>query len=223
MTIGTNIKKLRTAAGLTQDQLAERLYVTRQTVSNWERGISRPDLDQLEVIAGALGANVTTLLYGDRPPMALPSKWRVFVTVLLLGLAALLWLVGARLLWPWVRAYVNSHYVYSYAIMFRGGYQAGASMLLSAGVLSLMGLRWDLSLGKRGRTAAGAVSGLLLGETLFVTLVGWCFERMTEHDGALNWAGSIAFQLSLKEICIPLGLVCGALLYMAFNPPRKAA
>ena len=48
MTIGTNIKKLRTTAGLTQDQLAERLYVTRQTVSNWERGISRPDLDQLE-------------------------------------------------------------------------------------------------------------------------------------------------------------------------------
>ncbi len=38
MTIGTNIKKLRTSQGLTQDQLAEKLYVTRQTVSNWERG-----------------------------------------------------------------------------------------------------------------------------------------------------------------------------------------
>ena len=40
MTIGKNIRKLRTAAGLTQDQLAERLFVTRQTVSNWERGVS---------------------------------------------------------------------------------------------------------------------------------------------------------------------------------------
>ena len=40
MTIGTNIKKLRTSQGLTQDQLAEKLYVTRQTVSNWERGVS---------------------------------------------------------------------------------------------------------------------------------------------------------------------------------------
>lgn len=34
MTIGNNIKKLRTAQGLTQDQLAERLFVTRQTISS---------------------------------------------------------------------------------------------------------------------------------------------------------------------------------------------
>ena len=40
MTIGGTIKKLRTGQGLTQDQLAEKLYVTRQTVSNWERGVS---------------------------------------------------------------------------------------------------------------------------------------------------------------------------------------
>ena len=38
MTIGGTIKKLRTGQRLTQDQLAERLFVTRQTVSNWERG-----------------------------------------------------------------------------------------------------------------------------------------------------------------------------------------
>ena len=40
MTIGTNLKKLRTARGLTQDQLAEVLHVTRQAVSGWERGVS---------------------------------------------------------------------------------------------------------------------------------------------------------------------------------------
>ena len=58
MTIGSNIKKLRTGQGLTQDQLAERLFVTRQTVSNWERGASQPDLEQLEAIAAALGVEV---------------------------------------------------------------------------------------------------------------------------------------------------------------------
>ena len=41
MTIGSNIKKLRTGKKLTQDQLAEKLYVTRQTMSNWERGVSQ--------------------------------------------------------------------------------------------------------------------------------------------------------------------------------------
>ena len=51
MTIGGNLKKLRVAQGLTQDQLAEKLHVTRQAVSNWERNVSHPDLDQLEAIA----------------------------------------------------------------------------------------------------------------------------------------------------------------------------
>lgn len=55
MTIGGNLKKLRVAQGLTQDQLAEKLHVTRQAVSNWERNVSHPDLDQLEAIAAAWG------------------------------------------------------------------------------------------------------------------------------------------------------------------------
>ena len=54
MTIGTNLKKCRTAQGLTQEDLAQRLHVTRQTVSSWERNNSHPDLDQLAAIAAAL-------------------------------------------------------------------------------------------------------------------------------------------------------------------------
>ena len=55
MTIGNNIKKLRTAQGLTQDQLAERLFVTRQTISSWERSASHPSLEQLEAPSRGLG------------------------------------------------------------------------------------------------------------------------------------------------------------------------
>lgn len=66
MTIGNNIKKLRTAQGLTQEQLAERLFVTRQTISSWERSASHPSLEQLEAIAAALGEDVMTLLYGPK-------------------------------------------------------------------------------------------------------------------------------------------------------------
>ena len=39
------IKKLRTEQGLSQDELAERIHVVRQTVSKWERGTSVPDAD----------------------------------------------------------------------------------------------------------------------------------------------------------------------------------
>lgn len=39
--VGTHIKRLRTARGLTQEELAETLFVTRQAVSAWETGVSQ--------------------------------------------------------------------------------------------------------------------------------------------------------------------------------------
>lgn len=62
--VGRHIKQLRTARGMTQEALAQKLYVTRQTVSAWETGRSQPDLDALEQIAAALGAEVTEVIYG---------------------------------------------------------------------------------------------------------------------------------------------------------------
>ena len=48
--IGKNIRALRTRRGLSQDQLAEALHVTRQTVSNYETGRSRPDVEMLTAL-----------------------------------------------------------------------------------------------------------------------------------------------------------------------------
>ena len=47
MRIGENIFRLRTARGLSQGELAERLDVSRQSVSKWENGAATPDLDKL--------------------------------------------------------------------------------------------------------------------------------------------------------------------------------
>lgn len=66
--IGKNIRALREEKGLTQDDLAARLFVTRQTVSNYETGRSRPDVEMLVHLSSALGADVNDLLYG--PPAA---------------------------------------------------------------------------------------------------------------------------------------------------------
>ena len=56
------IKKLRTEQGLSQDELAERVHVVRQTVSKWERGTSVPDADSLVALARALGVSAAALL-----------------------------------------------------------------------------------------------------------------------------------------------------------------
>lgn len=65
--IGKNIKQLRIQKNLTQDQLAEKLFVTRQTVSNYEIGKSRPDIDMLMKIAEVLETDINTILYGPAP------------------------------------------------------------------------------------------------------------------------------------------------------------
>lgn len=62
--IGKNIRDLRERSGLTQEAMAEKLFVTRQTVSNYETGKTRPDLDMLIRIAETLGCDANTVLYG---------------------------------------------------------------------------------------------------------------------------------------------------------------
>ena len=68
--LGDNIKRLRCAAGLSQEELAGRLHVVRQTVSKWEKGLSVPDADMLIALAGALGSSPEELLgsAGERLP-----------------------------------------------------------------------------------------------------------------------------------------------------------
>ncbi len=61
---GAVIRELREKKGLTQAELAERLYVSDKTISKWENGKGYPDITLLEAIAGAFGISVTELLAG---------------------------------------------------------------------------------------------------------------------------------------------------------------
>lgn len=57
-----NLKTMRKAKGYTQEELAIKLNVMRQTVSKWEKGLSVPDADVLCKIADVLDTDVSTLL-----------------------------------------------------------------------------------------------------------------------------------------------------------------
>ena len=61
---GALLARLRKEKGLTQKELAERLYVTDKAVSKWERGLSMPDPSLLLPLAEVLGVTVTELLRG---------------------------------------------------------------------------------------------------------------------------------------------------------------
>lgn len=59
-----NLRSLRKKKGLTQEELAARLHIVRQTVSKWGKGLSVPDADLLVKLADILEVNVAELLGG---------------------------------------------------------------------------------------------------------------------------------------------------------------
>lgn len=93
-TVGKHIKSLRTKKHMTQDELAEKLFVSRQTVSNYETGKSHPDIDTLIKISEIFDTDVNTLIYGIPVPPSRKKEIRetavVTVALLLLGITALI-------------------------------------------------------------------------------------------------------------------------------------
>ncbi len=67
-TLGAFVARVRTARGLTQRQLAERLYVSDKTVSKWERGLSLPSVPLLVPLAGALDLSISELMACEEAP-----------------------------------------------------------------------------------------------------------------------------------------------------------
>ena len=60
--LNENMKTIRTSKGLSQEELAIKLHVVRQTISKWENGLSVPDSDMLISLSEILETPVSTLL-----------------------------------------------------------------------------------------------------------------------------------------------------------------
>ena len=65
MTFGEKLKKLRTDNGLTQDELAEKTYVTRTAISKWESDRGYPNIDSLKAISKFFSVSIDDLLSSD--------------------------------------------------------------------------------------------------------------------------------------------------------------
>ena len=65
MELGGQIKRHRTRLGLSQEELADRIFVTRQSVSNWENGRTYPDLQSLLRLSDLFGRSLDELIKGD--------------------------------------------------------------------------------------------------------------------------------------------------------------
>lgn len=69
MELGNHIKHYRNEKGLSQEELAERVYVTRQTISNWENNKNYPDINSIVLLSEVFEISIDNLIKGDLEEM----------------------------------------------------------------------------------------------------------------------------------------------------------
>ena len=102
MELGKQIKKYRQEAGLSQEELANRIYVSRQTISNWENDKSYPDVNSLVLLSEIFQISLDKLIKGEVTKL---NRYATIYTILLVATVVsavpfAMWL-GVWALFPW--------------------------------------------------------------------------------------------------------------------------
>ena len=80
MELGKRITEIRKQNNMTQEDLAEKFHVTRQTISNWENGKSYPDIETLVCISNEFNVSLDMMLKGDDDMVRkITKEWAAFV------------------------------------------------------------------------------------------------------------------------------------------------
>ena len=172
MTLSEKLQNLRRAAGFSQEQLAERLNVTRQAVSKWETGEGKPDIDNLLPLAKLLGTTVDHLLdhaaaepHAETPPQY-PSQTE--------SVGRELWeqlkVFGRR--WGWLGGYAIAaigavRFITTLVVLFAGGTALGGFLHADFGMAAGFGLAYyAIGLIQMAVYAAMVVGGIWLARWL---------------------------------------------------------
>lgn len=229
--IGKNIRDLRERSGLTQEALAEKLFVTRQTVSNYETGKTRPDLDMLIKIAETLGTDANTVLYGI--PTA-PEKRRTVKRTAMAGGIFLALLIATLILAPIAQrmAYnqyrTTLHYFLNYMVI-PGLWALGGFSMMETVKLALNGSFRKVPGAKWIRLGIWCFWGVCLALVLPHGIVGIVSDFLFMRDGQVSLSfsmGTVLDWLSFRVIQLarygrPVFLISGILFSLLCSGPGE--
>lgn len=173
--IGKNIRTLRKQKSMTQDDLAALLYVSRQTVSNYETGKSNPDIDMLVKIAEVLESDVNVLIFGIPVPLSRKKEYiKFFGAVFLLFLLSVCYLWFAGLSEKWRRDMFDLGPFFALQMLWR----PGIYLLCGWTAMQAVSLLWEIK--KQKRKAVRAVYyAVAAGLAVYLFLaVPFCAERL---------------------------------------------
>lgn len=168
--IAERLKQTREQVGLTQEQLAEKIGVTRQAISRWERGHTQPDIEMLAVLSEALQVDAEVLAFGrnTKPYQRFQKKYRICV-VGAFACAAVVFL-AMTFLGPYVKGWVNSHYMgnFVYFWVFQLLLPPIGCFALGFGGASLVALFYNTCLCGRWKKAVFFLGLLAIAPSLLV-------------------------------------------------------
>lgn len=98
MTINQNLRDLRRLSGLTQEEVADRVGLTRQAISGYESGRTQPDLDMLAKLAEVYNTDILGILYGRSDEQKKLRQIRIAEKAMLISVLALILLHSCLLL-----------------------------------------------------------------------------------------------------------------------------
>lgn len=232
--IGKNIRTLRERKGMTQEELAQALFVTRQTVSNYETGKSRPDIDMLVSIAQVLETDVNQVLYGLPPEQDRQREVRYLAVGCLIVAAIFLVLTLPA---PLMNKIIQRRYVGADLVMALTCLMKPAIWLLS-GWCALQGLgllrvarpleeRVWITWARRGVLLFLVVNGVLFLPVLVVGLIqviqdglGVPYEALAEVPQNLVFAWMASRLLMLNVLYPQVYTVLGVALWLFRFPKR---
>lgn len=227
--ISKNIKYLRTSKGMSQDALAEKLFISRQAVSSWENDRTQPDVEMISKLSEVFGVSVEEILYGEKRNTEIDNEAvktnKILITVfsilgsLLLGVGITILLVAL-----WERFPIAGKAIVSLLPMIFGQaaaiftcikkrdsiiWRESASMLWAIGVSATVGMLssvLDLRI--------GALNCLLIDAVLVIPVI-WFFNAVTPlafyYCAAI--AGSVGFSYIVKS-----GVIASILLVVLMIP-----
>lgn len=201
-----NLRRARKAAGLTQQQLADWLHVTRQSISSWELGRTEPDFETAGRLAEIFGTSVSSLLGEDEKP-PYPRFQKRFVLGFAVCAGLLLAVSGLEL---GLFAYWRKLLLHDYSPAL---YAAQLSVppllwyLAGLGAVCFFAMWSPVRCGKQARLAL-LLAALALGLPVLALMAQYLAVALGNLDGVRVWlapllrrpAGKLAIQIILPGL-----------------------
>ena len=184
------LKAAREQAGFTQEQLAERIGVTRQAVSRWEQGITQPDMEMLVTLSEVLQVDVETLAFGrsNKVYQRFQKKHRVCtIAAFSCGLIILLLMLFLE---PYLKAlaltYDFNYFLYFW--LFRLLLPPAGCFALGFGAVALVSLFYHTCPGRKWRIFLFILSLVAIAPSLLVLIDDALAMSIDEYAAHIAWA-----------------------------------